>query len=98
MTAGAGIFFDGRVSARRDVRVTLGPRTLQIDDAAGRLLAEWPYDEIESLSAPDTVLRLGRQAMRRWSGWRSLILSSPPRSTRGRRRSIAAAASSTAKG
>ena len=60
MTAGAGIFFDGRVSARRDVRVTLGPRTLQIDDDVGRLLAEWPYDEIESLSAPDTVLRLGR--------------------------------------
>ena len=60
MSTGAGIFFDGRIGMRREVRVTLGARTLQIDDAAGRLLAEWPYDEIEALSAPDTVLRLGR--------------------------------------
>jgi Zn-dependent protease with chaperone function len=58
--AGTGIFFDGRISTRRHVRVTLGARTLEIDDDSGRLLAEWPYDEIEALAAPDGVLRLGR--------------------------------------
>ena len=60
MSAGAGVFFDGRVSTRRPIRITLGARTLQVDDANGRLLAEWPYDEIEELPAPDNVLRLGR--------------------------------------
>ncbi|MGN6571927.1 MAG: M48 family metallopeptidase [Pseudolabrys sp.] len=59
-TTGAGTFFDGRVSTRRDVRVTLGARTLIIDDADDRRLAEWPYEEIEGLPAPDGVLRLGR--------------------------------------
>lgn len=60
MSEGAGVFFDGRVSTRRAVRVTLSARTLQVDDANGRLLAEWPYDDIEELPAPDSVLRLGR--------------------------------------
>jgi predicted Zn-dependent protease len=59
-TAGAGVFFDGRISTRRDVRVTLGARTLTIDDVSGRLLAEWPYEEIDGLPAPDNVLRIGR--------------------------------------
>ena len=59
-TTGAGVFFDGRISTRRDARVTLGARTLTIDDAEGRLLAEWPYEEIEGLPGPDGVLRLGR--------------------------------------
>jgi len=57
---GTGVFFDGRISTRRDVRVTLGSRLLEIDDTNGRLLAEWPYEEIEGLPAPDGVLRLGR--------------------------------------
>jgi len=59
-TTGAGVFFDGRISTRREVRVTLQARTLTIADGEGRLLAEWPYDEIEGLPAPDEVLRLGR--------------------------------------
>jgi len=55
-----GIYFDGHTSARHDVGVTLTPSALQIAAQDGRLLAEWPYEEIESLAAPDTVLRLGR--------------------------------------
>jgi Zn-dependent protease with chaperone function len=59
-TTGPGVFFDGRISTRRAVNVTLGARTLRVDDTDGRLLAEWPYEEIEGLPAPDNVLRLGR--------------------------------------
>jgi len=61
MTFGAGIYFDGRTSARHDATVTLAASGLQIAGRDGRLLAEWPYDEIEGLAAPDAVLRLGRR-------------------------------------
>jgi|SRR6185369_1262974 len=53
------IYFDGHTSARHDVGVTLAARTLQIVTLDGRLLAEWPYEKIESLDAPDGLLRLG---------------------------------------
>ena len=61
MTSGAGIYFDGRTSARHDAVVALGPAGLQIAGGDGRLLALWPYDEIEAHAAPDKVLRLGRR-------------------------------------
>jgi Zn-dependent protease with chaperone function len=61
MKSGAGIYFDGITSARNVAGATLAPSALQISDRDGRLLAEWPYDEIESLAAPDNVLRLGRR-------------------------------------
>ncbi len=61
MTAGSAIYFDGRTSARHDVWVTLAPGGLQIAGRDGSLLAQWPYDEIEDLSAPNKVLRLGRR-------------------------------------
>ena len=57
----SGIYFDGHTSARQDVSMTLGPATLRIEAADGRLLAEWPYEDIEGLAAPDAVLRLGRR-------------------------------------
>ena len=60
MNSGAGIYFDGVTSARRDVAVALASSSLRISTQDGRLLAEWPYDEIEGLAAPDNVLRLGR--------------------------------------
>jgi Zn-dependent protease with chaperone function len=60
MTSGTGIFFDGKTSARYDVTVTLGAGSLVISDAAGNVLANWPYDELEPLTAPDKVLRVGR--------------------------------------
>jgi Zn-dependent protease with chaperone function len=59
-TTGPGIFFDGSTTARHDVTVELAREALRIRAADGARLAEWPYDELETLSAPDDVLRLGR--------------------------------------
>ncbi len=59
--SGPGVFFDGRTSARHDVRVTLNATGLQVEDAAGRVLADWLYDELDELSAPAHVLRLGHR-------------------------------------
>ena len=61
MTSGAGIYFDGKTSARHDAAVTLEDGALRIVDRDGTLLAQWPYDEIEGMAAPDNVLRLGRR-------------------------------------
>lgn len=61
MTSGPGIFFDGHTGARHEVRVTLAAAGLQVDDGGGRLMADWPYDEIDELSAPAHVMRLGRR-------------------------------------
>jgi Zn-dependent protease with chaperone function len=61
MTTGPGIYFDGRTSARHDVLVTLGAAGLKIESSDGTLLADWPYDEIDELSARAIVLRLGRR-------------------------------------
>jgi Zn-dependent protease with chaperone function len=57
---GRGIFFDGSTTARHDVVVELAPRTLRVHGVDGGVLAQWPYDELETLSSPDDVLRLGR--------------------------------------
>ena len=57
---GRGIFFDGRTTAHHDVVVELAPRTLQVHGVDGRVLAQWPYEELETLSSPDNVMRLGR--------------------------------------
>ena len=59
-TSGAGIFYDGATSARHDVTVEPAPAALRIRAADGKLLAEWPYDQIETLSSPEGVLRIGR--------------------------------------
>jgi Zn-dependent protease with chaperone function len=61
VNSGAGIYFDGVTSARRKVVVELAPSILRISDHDGRARAEWPYDEIEGLAAPDGTLRLGRR-------------------------------------
>jgi Zn-dependent protease with chaperone function len=57
---GRGIFFDGLTSVRHDVAVELAPFMLRLHDADGSVLAQWPYDQLETLSSPDDVLRLGR--------------------------------------
>jgi hypothetical protein len=57
---GQGVFFDGHTAVRHDVAVELAPQTLRIRAANGDMLAEWPYDALETLSAPDDVLRLGK--------------------------------------
>jgi len=61
MNSGTGIYFDGVTSTRREVAVALAPSSLRISAQDGSHLAEWPYDQIEGLSAPDNVLRLGRR-------------------------------------
>jgi Zn-dependent protease with chaperone function len=60
MASGAGVYFDGVTSARHEVLVVLKPASLHISSHDGRALSEWPYNELEELSAPDTLLRLGR--------------------------------------
>lgn len=59
-TSGPGIFFDGTTSARRGVSVELALDVLRIRAADGAVLAEWPYDRLETLSGPQGVLRLGK--------------------------------------
>ncbi|MGA9002940.1 MAG: M48 family metallopeptidase [Pseudolabrys sp.] len=61
MNSGAGTYFDGVTSARRDVVVGLVTGGLQISDRDGHLWAQWAYDELEELAAPDNLLRLGRR-------------------------------------
>lgn len=61
MTSGTGLYFDGQTSARQVAQVVLGGASLQIAAHDGRLLAEWPYDDILELNAPDQVLRIGRR-------------------------------------
>src|SRR5215217_1826761 len=58
--SGSGVFYDGVTSARHDVTVDAAPGALRIRAADGNTLAEWPYDEIETVSAPKGVLRIGR--------------------------------------
>src|SRR5438477_621606 len=59
-TTGSAIFFDGVTSARHAVTVDLGATALVIRSADGRAIAQWRYDEIEPLSAPKGLLRIGR--------------------------------------
>jgi Zn-dependent protease with chaperone function len=61
MATGSGVFFDGKTSARREVAVEAAPDALRISAADGSLIAEWPYPELVGMSAPDHILRLGRQ-------------------------------------
>jgi Zn-dependent protease with chaperone function len=60
MASGTAVYFDGVTSARHDVLVVLQRSGLQISSHDGHELREWPYDELEELSAPDNLLRLGR--------------------------------------
>ena len=59
--SGPAIFFDGQTTARHDVTVELAPQALRIRGADGSVLAEWGYDELEAMSAPDAVLRVGKR-------------------------------------
>jgi predicted Zn-dependent protease len=58
--SGPAMFFDGKSTARHAVTVELAPDVLRIRSADGVVVAEWRYDELDTLSAPDDVLRLGR--------------------------------------
>jgi len=60
-SSGAGLYFDGRTSTRHEVTVTLGDGTMRIAGGDGAVLAEWGYNEIEAMAAPEKVLRIGRR-------------------------------------
>ncbi len=62
ITAGPGTFFDGVTSARHDVMLELTSDALRIHATDGAVLAEWPYHQLEAVSGPDHVLRLGKVA------------------------------------
>jgi Zn-dependent protease with chaperone function len=59
-TTGQASYFDGVTSARHDVTVTLGVSALQIHSIDGRVLAEWPYSELEAVPASRGLMRIGR--------------------------------------
>src|SRR5262245_11630232 len=59
--SGSATFFDGRTTARHDATVEVAPDALRIRDSDGTLLAQWGYDDLETLSAPDTMLRVGKR-------------------------------------
>lgn len=61
VASGRGVYFDGVTSARHDVLAVLKPASLQISNHDGHSLSEWPYEELEELSAPEGILRLGRR-------------------------------------
>jgi len=58
-SSGPAVFYDGATNERHAVTVTLEAAGLRIADAAQRTLAEWRYDHLESVSAPNDVLRIG---------------------------------------
>src|SRR5262249_27608717 len=58
--SGPGIFFDGTTGVRHAVSVELDRDALLVRAAEGHLLACWDYGELEPLSAPEGMLRLGR--------------------------------------
>ena len=64
VASGAAVYFDGVTSARHDVLVDLKPAGLRISSHDGHALSEWPYDELEELSAPDSLLFVQRGAAR----------------------------------
>jgi Peptidase family M48 len=57
---GNAIYYDGVTAARHEVSIELASDALRIHDASGAILAEWPFDALESHSSPDDLLRLGR--------------------------------------
>lgn len=57
--SGSARYFDGRTSARHDVRLELAPHALVIRDMDGGVLDQWSYVRLKHLSAPDHVFRVG---------------------------------------
>jgi Zn-dependent protease with chaperone function len=60
-TSGPGVFFDGIAGARHAVTVELDNAMVVVRGSVdGDILARWPHDELEPMSAPAGMLRLGR--------------------------------------
>ena len=58
--SGPATFFDGKTTARHEVMAELAPEALRVRAADGSVLAEWGYDELETVAAPEHVLRVGK--------------------------------------
>jgi Zn-dependent protease with chaperone function len=58
-TTGAGIFYDGRTSDRREVKVDIGADTVRIRAPDGSVLAQWRFADIAPLTMPAGGLRIG---------------------------------------
>lgn len=61
LASGAGIFYDGKTSARHEVAVTLSASGLHVEGHDGAVMADWPYSDLEEMAAPARMLRLGRR-------------------------------------
>jgi Zn-dependent protease with chaperone function len=61
MIVGSAIFFDGLTGERHEVAAELADKVVRITDITGTVMAEWPYSELEGMSAPDKLLRVGRK-------------------------------------
>lgn len=59
-TSGPGIFFDGVAGTRHQVTIDLDRAVVIRGAVDGDMLARWPYDELEPMSGPAGMLRLGR--------------------------------------
>jgi Zn-dependent protease with chaperone function len=62
--AGAGIYFDGRVGARRAVSLELEAANLVVRGNEEEILARWSYGEMTPVAAPAGLLRLARGTQR----------------------------------
>jgi Zn-dependent protease with chaperone function len=60
VTSGPGVYYDGTTSTRHEVSVELDRVGVLVRAAEGHLFARWRYGELEHLSGPDGMLRLGR--------------------------------------
>ena len=55
--SGRASYYDGVSAARHQVTVELTPTGLRVHGTDGKLFAEWPFDALESLSAPGVTVR-----------------------------------------
>jgi Zn-dependent protease with chaperone function len=60
MPNGTGIYFDGKTSARHDVRVDAASDALQILTAEGAIIAVWAYGELRASTERADLMRLRR--------------------------------------
>jgi Zn-dependent protease with chaperone function len=53
------VYFDGVTSALHEVMVACTPSGVQIRNPQDELIAEWPYERLKHLNAPDHIFRIG---------------------------------------
>lgn len=53
------VYFDGVTSALHEVTVTLSAQAVEIHGRDGELIAQWPYERLKHLNAPEPIFRIG---------------------------------------